>query len=180
MKTILILLALATGCTQPNYDVSVRINYVQSGIPADLDDFAQHGAMGWEDIGIGYAKFDPNDQDTYGNSANECSVTWYEDIQQKFPCIVTIHLTLVYQSELGGAIGVTYPHTRETRIAQNIDKFEFMETVTHEIGHSVFNASDHIPPDEMGIMHASYQGFETITEADKAYVARHTNGWYQE
>lgn len=163
---LLIAVMLAACATTPAKDhPTVAIVFDQPGVPDDIASLTLAGANAWTSLGI---PGDPTSADA------KCSPTWF-DGSQIMPCTITIHITYVYKSELGGAAALT-DKARHTMLAYELTG-DFLQAVTaHEIGHSLFDTGDHLAPGDVGIMAAAPTS-TTPTDADIAFASVHTQGW---
>jgi hypothetical protein len=159
MKAFIIALVLTACAAQPG--PAVHLEYVQPGVPARVVEFSEAAAMAWEEVGIGYAS---------APGTVECPADWY--LQPPTDCTITIHVTYLPSSELGGKAGLT-DDARNTAVAIELTDFALESVLAHEIGHTVFNTPDHLPPGELGIMAAASQGYTTPQAADLIYAANH-------
>lgn len=157
---ILVVAYVLTACAaQPG--PAVHLDYIQPGVPARVVEFSEAAAMAWEDVGIGYAS---------APGAVECPADWYA--QPAADCTITIHVTYLPASELGGKAGLT-DDNRNTSVAIELTDFMLTSVLAHEIGHTVFNSPDHLPPGAQGIMAAASQGYTTPQPADLIYASNH-------
>lgn len=168
VKLTLAVLAALGACTS-SPDVWVELHYTQD-VPFSISDYTEHGARAWLPLGIDGRAFDPNE------TTPECAERWF-DAPTSLPCRITISLSIIPQSELGGALGVTERASRTTYIALELHDFEFESVVAHEVGHTVFAGDDHLALGLVGIMSANTTWQYVPTSADDDYAFAHTDGW---
>lgn len=164
MRSIIFATMLAACATQPmKAGPTVAIVFDQPGVPDDVSALVLTGADAWAG------------QDIHGGSQDNaaCIPTWF-DGSQSMPCTITIHVTFVYKSELGGSAALTA--NRRTMLAYELTGDFLQSVVAHEIGHSIFDTSAHLAPGDVGIMAAAPTS-DTPTEADIAFAVEHTQGW---
>jgi hypothetical protein len=163
----LVLLTLLVGCAaQPTDGPIVKLVYTQAGVPSDVAAFTEAGASAWFGQGIA---FDANATGT------ECSLDWY-DPGQTLPCVLTVRITYAAASSISNDAGIT-AH-RDTTLAYELSGDALTAVAAHEVGHSVWNTSDHLAPGLDGIMASAAHG-TTPTAADVAFASAKTNGWVQ-
>jgi hypothetical protein len=139
----------------------VSIVYDQDDVPDLVKSYTTAGASAWREFGIEYA-----------DHATEptCSLTWW-DGAQALPCSIEIHITYAAGATLGHA-GLTA--NRHTQLQIELTGDQLAEVAAHEIGHSVWNSSDHL--DAIGVM-SSPPTSVLPTDADRRYANEHTKGW---
>lgn len=170
MLKLTIIATLAACATQPKEHPTVAIIFDQPGVPDDVTALVLAGADAWAGLDI------PGGAQTLGTRQDNtpCIPTWF-DGSQLLPCTVTIHVTFVEKSELGGAAALT-DKARHTMLAYELTGDFLQSVVAHEVGHSIFDTSDHLVPGDVGIMAAAPTS-DTPTEADIAFAVEHTQGW---
>jgi hypothetical protein len=162
MRSVLPLALVLTACADP--DVSVRIRYLQPEVAPEVVEFTEAGGMAWDAAGVPLVPYDASDADDYGNSTHECPHLWWAT--EHAPCVVTVQVTYTPLSELGGAWGVAYPHNRHVTIGYELQRFDLMTTAAHEVGHVLYDRTEHIEDGDQGVMHASDQGYTSLQAAD--------------
>lgn len=169
MRFALLALLAACGTTAPAGPI-VKIVYDQEGIPDDVLTYANAGANAWSSLGVdGGSAVVGTRQDNV-----ECLPNWYDG--QLLPCTLTIHMSFAAASSLGGKAGLTA--NRHSQIAYELAGDQLTSVVAHEVGHSLWNTSEHLPAGEIGIMASAAQGVSP-TDADIAFAIEHTNSWIQ-
>lgn len=147
----------------------VKLVYDQTEVPSDVQAWTNAGADAWASLGItgGPATVGTRDEN------RECISTWF-DGTQPLPCTVTVHVTFVPKSELGGAAGLT--SGKRTMLAIELSGDQLIAVAAHEVGHTIFATSQHLAPGDVGIM-AAAPSSPTPTDADVAFAVAHTQGW---
>lgn len=161
-------LAACGACGVSRSAPSVKIAYVQDGVPDAIKASTELGASAWSGLEIAGDQM---------SATQECDLEWFNTEIE--PCTITVSITYLPKSEIGGAAGLTNHTKRSTFIAFELTGDALASVVAHEVGHSVFLTSDHLSPDQIGIMSASTYGVTVPTDADVTFAAAHTNGWVQ-
>lgn len=168
MRSALASLALLTACGVTGHvgEPQVSVVFDQPGVPLGVQHDVATGASAWLDLHVGYlADISP--------SLPDCPLDWYDSIQSD--CALVVHVTFEAGSTLG-ASGLTDHVARTTIIQYELQGDQRIETVAHEIGHSLWNTSDHLASGAIGIMSQPSSSY-LVTDADRVYVSDHADGW---
>lgn len=161
-------LIVLIGCTSNEKTIDVRID-PQTPMDALTSDFVWHGASTWSAVGVGYRVYDETDE------TPECVERWFDT--NVIECVITIKLTFESPQALGSGYAGLTDQMRDTYIDNQLSYDRLQSVVAHEVGHSVFASSDHLPPGEVGIMMAVEHDIVVPTDADLTYAANHLDGW---
>jgi hypothetical protein len=167
LAALILVLAVLAGCAvDAKPGPTVKLSFEQADVPADIQAAVEQGARAWESLGVSY------DDHTIGEP---CALAWYDT--KTFPCVLVVDIDFAASSTLGKGIAALTTN-RRTTLAYELTGDELVNVAAHEIGHSLWNTSDHLPAGEIGIMSAYVSSIIEPTDDDRSFVEAHTNSWY--
>ena len=158
MRALLACLLLS-ACSGPLPHISLVLPVASPSVI----EFTEAGALAWLPMGIDYQR---------NSVLPDCAVAWY--LEEPTECRIIVTIIYTPADELPPNIG-GLTADRTSIINASLTGFALDSIVAHEIGHSLFNSHDHLPPGAVGIMSAVSSYATTPTVADGVYAARHTD-----
>ena len=173
-RAIVIVIALLAfaACTSPPAPSPVNISLAGDTDPNDPTDVLE-GAQIWAAAGIGT---------NVDVTAPVCVPEWWTPDAH---CTIPITVQFLPQAALqpdapnGGTVwgAAGGSDGRTIYLDAALDPATMAVVAAHEIGHVIFDTTDHLPVGELGIMDAVQDGSWQATDADLAYAAAHTDDW---